>query len=75
MATGLVAPDNVNIMCVRSCGESVVKKNERTSPFAFTFQKIMQAVQISFLSSILGKKTDDTRITTSFLKAYLGLFR
>ena len=58
IAIGLVASDNVNIICIRSYGESVLRKMEGTSLLTFTFQKMMQAEQIPSLSSILGKKTE-----------------
>ena len=57
IASGLAAPANVNITNVRNCGESILKKMEGTSPLTFSFQKVMQAVQIPSSSSILAKQT------------------
>ena len=60
IGTGFVASDDVNIICVRFCGKSVLRKMEGLSPLSFTFKKIMQNVQIQSSSSILEKKTDIT---------------
>ena len=55
IASGLVASANVNITNVKNCGESILKKMEGTSSLTFSFQKVMQTVQIP--SSILAKQT------------------
>ena len=59
IATGLIAPDKVNIIDVKNCGEingSIINKMEGTSPLTYSFKRIMRAVQIPTSSNILNKK-------------------
>ena len=55
IVTGLVSPDSVNIICVRFCEESLLRKMEVMSPLTFTFKRIIQVVKIPSSSSILSR--------------------
>ena len=56
IATGLIAPDKVNIIDVKNCGEIIINSMEGTSPLTYSFKRIMQAVQMPTASNILNKK-------------------
>ena len=54
--TGLIAPDKVNIIDAKNCGEIIINNMEGTSPLTYSFNRIMQAVQMPTSSNILNKK-------------------
>ena len=55
IATGMIAPDHVNVK-VADCQNSILSKMSGTSLLNFTFQKVMQAVQIPTVAvSSVGK--------------------
>ena len=52
----LIAPNKVNIIDVKHCGEIIINKMEGTSPLTYSFKRIMQVVQMPTSSDILNKK-------------------
>ena len=56
IATGLIAPNKVNIIDVKNCDEIIINKMEDTFPLTYWFKRIMQTVQRPTSSNILNKK-------------------
>ena len=56
IATGLIAPNKVNIIDVKNCDEIIINKMEDTFPLTYLFKRIMQTVQRPTSSNILDKK-------------------
>ena len=58
IASGLIAPNKVNITDVKNCGEIIINKMEGTFSLTYPFNRIMQAVQMPTSSNILNKKDE-----------------
>ena len=63
---GLIAPDKVNIIDVKNCGEIIINKMEGTSPLTHSFERAMQAVQMPTSSNIPNKKDAKFRLVQNF---------
>ena len=63
---GLIAPDKVNIIDVKNCGEIIINKMEGTSPLTHSFERAMQAVQMPTSSDIPNKKDAKFRLVQNF---------
>ena len=68
IASGLVAPESVNIVNVKECGLKVIKLMEGNSPLTFSFKKEHQGKQIpNSTSSITSEKERNISIDPELL--------
>ena len=54
VATGLIALGKVNIIDFKNCDEIIISKMEDTYSLTYSFNSIMQVVQMPTLSDILN---------------------